>query len=264
MTHPTSEVRKITPALAEKMLKRNTRNRSVSEHTVKRYAEDMTAGRWKLSNDAICFNGDLMINGQHRLHAVIKSGVAIQCFVIESMDSDAFDVMDIGKRRSIGDALSVMGEKNANVVGAALQLIERYMTGQMAGAEKRKRYSAIDVESFLKKYPEVRESVPFGIGSIRKLCGSGAMPSACHYLFSRKSPEQANQFMTTLKSGAGLEAGDPIFILREALMHNAIAKAKLPLSHIMAYIIKGWNAWRKNRPMKFLRFQDKEEFPIVE
>jgi hypothetical protein len=67
----------VTPELAARWLKNNFRNRSVREDVVSAYARDMANGRWVYTHQGIAFNDrDELIDGQHRLHAVILSGLA--------------------------------------------------------------------------------------------------------------------------------------------------------------------------------------------
>jgi len=62
-----TEVMSVTPDMAAKWLTQNSGSqRTVSRHTVDKYAADMAAGMWELTHQAIAFNttGDL-VDGQH-------------------------------------------------------------------------------------------------------------------------------------------------------------------------------------------------------
>jgi len=99
----------ITPKLASAWLKRNFEdNRQLYPLVVGWYASDMTDGRWGISQDIISFDDEnRLINGQHRLHAIIQSGVTIWAYVGWGFKrTDAF-VMDQGRGRSLRDAISV-------------------------------------------------------------------------------------------------------------------------------------------------------------
>jgi hypothetical protein len=104
----------ITPALASKWLKRNfAENRNLYPQVVGWYAADMLDGRWGVSQDIISFDSEnFLINGQHRLHAVIQSGATIWAYVGWGFERpDAF-VMDQGRGRTLRDAIRVTtGEK---------------------------------------------------------------------------------------------------------------------------------------------------------
>lgn len=77
----------ITPEIAQDMLKYNTCNRQLSRNTVAKYARMMKQGEWYLSHQAIAFaeddNGNqILIDGQHRLAAVVQSQTPINTIII--------------------------------------------------------------------------------------------------------------------------------------------------------------------------------------
>src|SRR5690606_16390953 len=72
----------ITPALADVMLRYNDANRPLSAATVRKYARQMGEGRWRLTKQPIIFSkSHKLLDGQHRLHACVESGVTIQAWV---------------------------------------------------------------------------------------------------------------------------------------------------------------------------------------
>ena len=101
----------ITPAIAEEYLGKMRHNRTLRQQHVDRLAKDIANGRWTDSNDAIAFNeaGEL-INGQHRLNAIIKAGVGAQLLVVKGLEAKAMTNLDAGAKRLPSDALHLMGE----------------------------------------------------------------------------------------------------------------------------------------------------------
>jgi hypothetical protein len=258
-----AELRTITPQWASKILaERNSGNRAMSRLHVEALAKEMRRGKWKVNGDTICVNGARLIDGQHRLAAVVLSGVTIQSFVIEGLSSDVFDTKDVGKRRSAGDTLGVRGEKDANRLAAMLQLIDKYMTGR---SEKSVNYSNTEIEELLEKYPDARHSVQTSYKNKGLITPS--VLDACHYLFSRKDPDLASEFVEKVVRGAGLEEGTPWYVLRERLVGNSLSKAKLSRTYLMALCIKAWNHARAGTVVRFLRWREKgeavEPFPMV-
>ena len=66
------EIETITPAKAAEYLKFNRSNRRVIYRRVDFYVKQMEKNQWKLTGDSIKFNGQNLIDGQHRLEAVIR------------------------------------------------------------------------------------------------------------------------------------------------------------------------------------------------
>ena len=255
-------IQHITPSIATSMLLGNNNNRTLNKNHVSNLAKEMLSGRWKVNGDTICFNGDQLIDGQHRLQAIVESGIAIDTLVVRGLEGDVFDTKDTGKRRSASDTLSVRGELNTACLAACLGTIERYVTGRMF---RFIRFSNTEIEELLVKYPEARASV--GATHITRRLLPRAIAAASHYLFSRKDPEEASRFMSQLISGAGLDVGDPVYVLRERLVQNTMAKGKLERDYLMAITVKAWNARREGRKVRYLRVRQEgeaqESFPLV-
>ena len=252
----------VTPEWAEETLKKNIGNRPLNIQHVDKLAKEMTKGRWKVNGDTICLNGSRVIDGQHRLHAVMQSGITIETLVVEGLSSDVFDTKDVGKRRSAGDTLGVAGEQNACRLAAALILIDKYFTGRV---EKSVSYSNTEMEELLLKYPESRQSIQTSMGTKGLITPS--VLDACHYLFSRKDPVLADQFVDKVLRGISLTEGSPWYVLRERLVNNSLSKAKLKKPYLMALCIKAWNHARAGTTVKILKFSqdgaNTEDFPIV-
>lgn len=219
-------------------------------------------GRWKVNGDTICLNGDRLLDGQHRLAAVVASGVTIQSFVIDGLPSDVFNTKDVGKRRSGGDTLGIIGEKNCYRMAAALAVIEKYMTGR---ADATVRYSNTEITDMIQKYPGIREAINASHNT------NGLLPAslldACYYLFSRKDQSLADEFVDKIVRGTNLEEGTPWYALRERLMKNSMSKSKLPKHYLMALCIKAWNSARSGTPVRCLRWREEgeksEQFPVI-
>lgn len=150
-----AEVIEVTPELAEEWLNRSEGvvvNRSVSNATVAKYTRMLKNGRWHNGNPqtvAIDTRG-FVIDGQHRLLAVIEAGVAATFLVAFDCDTDAQAVMDDGRRRGPSDFSGVSREKVAVV---------RVMTGMrsMGNAE------------VLEAAAELSEAVDFACDALPKL-----------------------------------------------------------------------------------------------
>lgn len=111
----------ITPATAVTWLEGNTHNRALRDATVQRYARDMKAGRWRLTHQGIAFGPDgTLIDGQHRLWAVIEADTAIRMMVARGVPADAQSVIDDNLPRSVVDALKLGHRTHAKTVEVAI------------------------------------------------------------------------------------------------------------------------------------------------
>src|SRR4051812_19944132 len=112
---PETVFERITPRLAQQYLNTMVKNRSLRRSSVKGYARDMAAGSWQTSHQGIAFdvNGKL-VDGQHRLAAIIEAGVAVQMAVTRGLDEGAIEAIDVGIRRGVHDVLKISGIEEAS------------------------------------------------------------------------------------------------------------------------------------------------------
>lgn len=101
----------VTPETAKFWLERgNVRNRKISENTVRKYVTDMLKDRWRFVPDAITFASDgTLLNGQHRLTAIVRSGKSVWLLVATNVAHDAMLAMDQGLGRRLYDVAKVSG-----------------------------------------------------------------------------------------------------------------------------------------------------------
>lgn len=99
---PTTKFRDqfITPAIAADYLKRNRKNRPINKSHVERLKRDIETGRWVPSPQPIVFDidGDL-IDGQHRLTAIVEGGIAVWATVCEGAARESIRSIDMGQTR---------------------------------------------------------------------------------------------------------------------------------------------------------------------
>lgn len=93
-----SEVVCMTPEIAKAYLETNKGNRNVRPSQVAFLANSMTRGDWVLTHQGIAISKDgILIDGQHRLLAVIKANMAIPMMVTYGLDrKTAFPAIDGG------------------------------------------------------------------------------------------------------------------------------------------------------------------------
>jgi hypothetical protein len=120
MAEMKSKVMMIGPALALEWLQRNVEhNRPLRKTVVEGYAEQMKRGEWQLTHQGPAFdiNGAL-IDGQHRLHAVVQANVIVPMMVTMDAPVVSFRVLDCGIKRTVADRLNI-DRKTVAVISSA-------------------------------------------------------------------------------------------------------------------------------------------------
>lgn len=101
----------ITPKLAKKISENNPKNRKFRLHVAQDYARQMRLNRWGKSPEAIVLTkSGILVNGQHRIWAIIETGISCTAdvVVIEDKDFDSvFEILDQGASRSASDILKI-------------------------------------------------------------------------------------------------------------------------------------------------------------
>lgn len=99
----------VTPELAAQILvDHNHSNRKIRPSVVNKYARLMSNGDWKVTPEAICVSvTGRLLQGQHRLLAIVKSGASCNFLFATGFADDVFDVLDRGAGRSTADALGI-------------------------------------------------------------------------------------------------------------------------------------------------------------
>lgn len=106
-----SEVVTVTPGLALLMLQQNLGNRQMVRSQVRVHVDRLQRGDFILTHQGISFAKTGVLNdGQHRLTAILESGIAGPVQVTFGAERDEFQVVDQSRKRGAADVLSIFGE----------------------------------------------------------------------------------------------------------------------------------------------------------
>jgi hypothetical protein len=242
-----TDVRVVTPAMAEAWLADAGPNRALRRGKVLEYSAAMLAGEWILTHQGLAFDAEgHLLDGFHRLHACLKAGVAFETSVTMGLEASARPVMDIGATRTPGDILHVdQTESNANLLAATLRWIWLYEQGDVAKLIAR-TFPKTHLFAVRDAHAGVRES--FWVAQhVHHLCRQ-SLAVALHYLMAQKDPILATRFAEALFKGEGLQAQDTVYRLRQALIKNALShRKKMTPVYQAAIIVQAWNLWRLGR-----------------
>lgn len=230
------ETELITPEMAEAYLAKNGSNRRVSSLRVASYMKDIQAGRWQFNPSPIVFSqSGMLLDGQHRLIAIVDAGVAVEMLVMTGAPDSCKDTIDSGKSRSAGDALAIRGVLNANSVASiAARIIafeksgSKYVMGNAhhtinktnANATKKEVVEyVVENDEYLQSL-HVRGSGLYDATPIRVMS-----PAEIGFLFHALTPEnEANEFLSKIVTGVGLVDKTPELALRRILEKTRVTK----------------------------------------
>jgi hypothetical protein len=278
----------IDPPLAERLLRRNKKNRVVQLEVVKKYVRRMKAGVWRPTGQAIILdtNGELH-DAQHRLWAGYLSGCIFNSYVVADVpeQDDLFAYIDDSKPRSAADALYTSGGNGlAAMVASAIKIADKYdRNGFSVLNNKRivRPMDNIEVLAYHRAHPEINEAchemASNASKAVRVISHKGIAGFIGYKILTLYGQRKLMEFMRPLGTGANLSEGDPILALRDRLSQVAEeGDDDLKIGHKVALIIKAFNLFhsqqtvskrnglsiRDNEP--YPRFQQEEPIPEVE
>lgn len=257
----------ITPDRASELLMRNTANRYIREPLVNQYATDMANGAWKSeTGETIKINksGGLS-DGQHRLRAVIKSGVSSYLYIAYDVDDDAFDVIDSGLKRQAKDTLHVMGVQSSALLAAIITKYHTLSNGVSYRGSQGRGVTSATVRNVYDKnsdmWAQVASKAMTWYSSFNRVLTPSTIGGYYRFL-ADISEADAEEFFSQL-----CERGYPdnlvIALLKEKLLQDKISNRKMGQAHKHALIIKTWNMYRKGKTVKLLKFAIDEEMPTA-
>jgi hypothetical protein len=269
----THRVETITVAKAEKMLETNTKNRRLSDRIVQKYAEMMRTGRWVDDGSPIRRDeaGNLL-DGQHRLWAVIESETEQQFLVVTGIPEEAMTTMDTGKHRSFQDILSMYDPSLHSLpnLAANTSMIYRWEQGARGSALRPRGNSSqfvpyADLLDFFKANQERMVELTRESHRVRRLGMNGTTIALGYWLFDALDKDDSDYFWERFHDGVELAETDAIYALRRWVDKNATTTPPQPAEVQVALTVKAWNSYRDGEEVHVLSWkrggQRPEPFP---
>jgi hypothetical protein len=244
-------------------------NRNLRPSFVAQYVRDMVNLNWSISNDAISFDvNGLLLNGQHRLNAVIQSETTQTFNFAVGLPHESFTKCDTGKARSGVDALSIKGKKNAALVHSACNWLLHFdyfysKDGSMQVAIPRKTNE--DILECEAQNPELQSAVSAVQSCLRNgMFAPFGVLAACYHLFHQKSEMQAEAFFKTL-AGNDAECHWALECRNKMLQWNANRAPRGPYraNDCARLLVTAWNKMRSGAPLTKLLFKKDGRLPVI-
>ena len=265
----------VTPETAARMLEKfkYEGQRNISPLHVAKLAAQMTAGVWtegsQLAFGVLPDGATKLVNGYHRLSAVIKSGVAIefQSLLVPAKDEAElhalyyrFDVVQadrsgrmVMRSTGIGERLGISKEALLGAYGAGviietgLTIVHSSKADPIHGTPDGKLAAIEPWWDFVKQYDDTTIGAPVLVR--RKMLKPSFMAVALVTL--KYQPTKAMGFWSGVAQDDGLTKGDP----RKAMLHilaNVDLTNAAPDSALI-YAANCWNAWFRGERLEFTK-----------
>ena len=256
----------ITPYLAKQMLETNTAiNRRVSDRTVAKYASEMQKGQWIEDNgEFIKFDkrGQL-IDGQHRLLAVVKSNCTIRMWVTKDVDERAFLTIDTGLPRSISAIVGISGITMASQKTSIIRSLIRYRN--FSTSDKFAVPTATDVIRLYNEEKNLIDEVTHIANALAKR-NAIAIPESIIggflALLIQKHPI-IEDFFIELMTGRNI-TNNAVYLLRERIISaSSNSKMVLPKTSKEILVLKAFVHYKNKYQAKKLRVSEDEDIKSI-
>lgn len=211
----TSETILVGPELAAKWLESNHHlNRNIIKESVAQFVRDMLNGRW-IPGTQIRFSKDgTLIDGQHRLRAIIESGTAQEFVVTRGCPNDTIKNLDTGCKRTARQNMKMSGHESNNPQLSIVNLLNG-LNQNMETSYRPK----LSIDEYIERIAFLEPGLSIVVDKLvtsqrkgRKM--SAGVTAACVVAYNAY-PARVSIFLDQLASGENLAKGDPAHTLRE-------------------------------------------------
>ena len=255
------ELMLMTPERAQALLDTMHPNRTAKKRFVEVLVRDMLSGNWRITGDTIKVDSmGRLVDGQHRLMAVVQSGLAVEMAVAYGVTlDDALMAVDAGVKRSASDMLSMHGFSHANNLASVTRNVIAYRMGRPFDSSIMVSNSEI-LERAEQDTEGLTEAVRIGGRVHTSLSASLSVTGTIAYLAGNLDREDRDDFFEALITGVGLSENDPIRALRSRLEKDAAkrgqANPRMSRKYLAALTIKSWNMYRTGSEVSNLRWRN--------
>jgi hypothetical protein len=262
------ELVKINKEVAEKMLSINLNNRKAKEKVIAKYASEMLKGNWKDDTGELIkiSKTNKLLDGQHRLKAIVKADVELQMYVAYDLSDDVFVVLDSGTTRSSNDVFHIAGAQYSALIPPIIQFSEALFNGYKTNQGNKVLTNVELLQKFQDNeeyYLEIASKSYLHYTQFAKILNPTIIGSYMIY-FNSKSSADCELFFNELCSGRNI-TNNVIYLLRNKLIEDRTGTSKMDREFKNALIVKAWNFYRLRQDVKVLRYSKdlEKSFPIA-
>lgn len=245
---------------AQELMLKNKRNRRINNNQVIFLCKEIKQGRWMENGETIKFdiNGNL-IDGQHRLQAIISTDSSIKCTIAYDLSPDAFNCIDTNRVRTTQDILSAAGMKNHTAIASTCKKILHYRNMGFDFAEKGAPKTSHDVVlDLLDKEPDICKSVEYV--SNKKKIKRLAPPSelaVIHYFLSAYNKIEADLFFDDFNKNQQSSISQN---LTRVLLDKKLKGIKVKTLETYAYFFRAFELHLKRESISRIIIPKKDDF----
>lgn len=250
---PWSETVLVTPEMAESWLKANVRNRQVRKSRVRTYAKDMAQGNWLFNTQGITFATDgTLIDGQHRLMAVVLSGMSVLMVVWFNVPPTTREVIDLVGPRNLADIARL-----TNTQAAVTVAMHRGLNGKTDSITMTER------AAFYRMFANEIDAAIAQFSTIRRGITQASVLAAIARASLHIAKPDLERFCTVLQTGITEQPRDVTVIrLRDRLLQAGHPGGTTASKEIYGITVAALRAFSEGRAITRLYCASSDPFPL--
>lgn len=285
---PRITVETISPETAKSYLLTQENNRDINDRRVADYANRMRRGEWKIGQPITFDESDHLIDGQHRLRAIIRFGKPVEIVTVRGIPSDSRAVFDIGQQRTTAQIAKLSGNAKPQMTIRLAILSNAFFGSQLKPRTKAaeiKRNAANTIggtqgvrspQAMLNLEEKYSDGLDFAMrtfGSVeqKSLVGNSSLVKSVFFrAYYNVNQERLQQFMEVFYTGLAHKEGDyPALALRTYIAGVKQGQVKISFkntgkSELYKKAESALVAFLAGRSVSHLKGSDFEEFPLAD
>lgn len=254
MPHAVTGLALITPELALELLEAPKRNRGISRLNLAKMVQDMTNDVFYFTHQGVAFDSNgYLIDGQHRLNAIIESGKPQWVLVTTNIDPDAMQAIDAGKARYMRDVLVAQGighsrdrQALTTLVARTIQTWQEGETISRLSTQVNSTQNLMSWHEIIENYVDLEENISkagllyaSSAGSPGIVVSAGAAFRVLATIYHDEA--MADAFIERAGTGVQLTAEDPEYRLRNSIAKLYKEESRPSNVIMLAYLITAYN-----------------------
>jgi hypothetical protein len=204
----------VTPTIAAAWLKRNLGNRPLVERHVDDLVWEMKNGKFRTTPQGLAFNLDEeLVDGQHRLTAIVRSGVSIELRVTFNFDGSFDSPIDTGLRLRRAHDILHLSPRDVAVCNCLIAL-------------ERGPHARGSASKIAEVHAEHREGLAWVAQTFPFQRGITASLMAAHVFAYPVRPSEVAAFAAQFLAHTGSSPNEPAVVLHRFLERSSRATGK--------------------------------------
>jgi hypothetical protein len=262
----------VTPQIAKDWLAATAqagphfRNRRRDPKTVALFRRLLREGKLDLITDAIGITPEgWIVNGQHRLAAIMAEDIGAWLYVAYDMPADAFSRIDTGRVRNGSTVLELAGYPSTSGTAALARLVWSWEHGK-TNFPSNALHVNDDLYAYVRAHPDLVgtqecDPVPYGKKWAKNLPG---VPQRYISLFAWLLRDDDSGFLAALVEDDGDNGITAASLLRKTYAARANRGQDRDYRKTVALFVKARNLWPATDLPTSLKISDRDPFPIPE